>query len=87
MIATDQLEGDALRHFAFEEITQCLGIPRDSHRFRDSIFFAGDFKKGDPVAITDRDARLIEFLYTRLQPGYSYTRVSEAAAAFWRDPS
>jgi hypothetical protein len=85
LLAEDKLQGDILRHFAFEEITQSLGLPGDSMRFRDSIFYAGDFEKGDPVTITDRDARLIRLLYKDIWVGASRKKVIEAVTDHWQE--
>lgn len=74
-----------IRHFAFEEITQSLGLPGDSMRFRDSLFYSGDFEKGDPVTITDRDARLVRLLYQNIRDGASRKRVIEAVTDHWQE--
>jgi hypothetical protein len=84
LLASDKLEGDALRHFAYEEITQSLGIPNDSQLFRDSIFYAGDFKKGDPTTLTERDTRLIQLLYNHLTPGDSPKQIANTVSTFWQ---
>ena len=83
LLASDKLESEALRHFAYEEITQSLGLPNDSNLFRDSIFYAGDFKKGDPTALTERDTRLIQLLYNHLTPGDPLKKIADTITTFW----
>jgi hypothetical protein len=85
LLASDKLEGNALQHFAYEEITQSLGLPNDSHRFLDSIFHAGDFRKDAPISITDRDIRLIQLLFTHLRAGDTANAVAQAINTHWRD--
>ncbi|MEM7145441.1 MAG: DUF2927 domain-containing protein [Verrucomicrobiota bacterium] len=84
-LATDKLEDKALRHFACEEITQSLGLPNDSKLYRDSIFYAGDFKDGDPLTLTHRDTQLIDLLYNHLSPGDSPQKTHTAITNFWRN--
>ncbi|MEM8953586.1 MAG: DUF2927 domain-containing protein [Verrucomicrobiota bacterium] len=83
LLATDKLEGDALRHFACEEITQSLGLPNDSALYRDSIFYDGDFKAGDPVSLTQRDRQLLNLLYNHLAPGHSPREIDHRITSFW----
>jgi len=69
LLATDQLSGDTLRHFTFEELTQSLGLATDSAIFPDSIFYANGPDGGGATELSSLDRRLLRFLYSHLQPG------------------
>lgn len=69
LLANDQLTGDQLRHFTFEELTQSLGLASDSAIFPDSIFYASGSDGGDATELSALDRRLLRFLYAHTQPG------------------
>lgn len=85
LIASDKLEGDALRHFLLEEITQCLGPMNDSPIYRDSIFYSENFRPGDPTSLSERDKKLLLFLYRRVTPGANPASLLEAIKEHWQD--
>lgn len=69
LLARDQLSGDELRHFTFEETTQALGLARDSAIFEDSIFYANGSDGGSALDLSALDRRLVRLLYTHGAPG------------------
>jgi hypothetical protein len=62
LLATDKLSGKTLRHFTFEELTQALGLARDSSLFSDSVFFANGADGGSAQELAALDRRLVTFL-------------------------
>lgn len=62
------LSAPELRHVLREEISQSLGLMRDSWFDRDSIFFAGQSQTSE---FTDLDRKFIRFLYRQdVRPGF-----------------
>lgn len=63
LIAEDLLQGDQLRHYLFEEVTQALGLSSDSPVFEDSVFFSDGNRHGDVTTLSERDKKLVRFAY------------------------
>lgn len=83
LIATDKLSGDKLRHFTFEEMTQSLGLASDSSIFDDSVFYASGSDGGSATELSALDQKLVEFVYTDLQPGDGKAQLDAAFDAYW----
>lgn len=83
MLAADKLSGDKLRHFAFEEIIQSLGLSNDSDEFPDSIFFAKGSDGGKVTQPSALDLRLLQWFYENAAPGESRKALSEKFDATW----
>ncbi|MCD5325510.1 MULTISPECIES: DUF2927 domain-containing protein [Pontibacillus] len=67
LISTDKPSQEGKSHLVREEITQSLGLPRDSYSYPDSIFFQ-DYTTTQ--GFTDLDATLIQMLYEdEVEPG------------------
>ncbi len=69
MLARDQIRVGSLRHFALEELTQCLGFAGDTNHFADSIFFSRAGSTGHAQELSELDRQLLRFVYTRVEPG------------------
>lgn len=83
LLASDKLAGKRLRHFALEEITQCLGLMNDSPAFPDSIFYSKGDDGGDAQKLSELDAKLIRFFFTHIQPGDRQPEVRAAFRKHW----
>ena len=81
LLASDALQGDELRHFAFEEITQSLGAASDSPAYPDSVFYADGDDGGSATTLSAEDRKLLRMLYGPLQPGDGAEQVRAAAEA------
>lgn len=84
LLATDKLSGTTLRHFTFEEITQALGLARDSALFADSVFFAKGDDGGSAQELSALDRKLVTFLYTHARPGDGRAALSAAFDQHWK---
>lgn len=84
-IAADRLTGNRLRHFVLEEITQSLGLPGDSTRFPDSLFYevASEGKFGTATRLTPLDRHALRFLYRRVPPGTTPIELGVLIERFW----
>ncbi len=71
LIANDKLRDRKLSHYVIEELTQVMGLPGDSSRFKDSVFYEesskGDY--GTATRLSSMDKKLIRFLYQHVDPG------------------
>lgn len=66
-------------HVIREELTQIMGLVRDSWRYQDSIFYQG---RSDVNQYSADDRALIQLLYlTSIQPGMSQSQVASALQA------
>lgn len=87
LLAIDRLQDDELRHFAMEEITQTLGLPGDSPRFENSLFYEaperGEF--GSVEKLSKLDAKLLRFLYQQVEPGTHAVELGILMAKRWAD--
>jgi hypothetical protein len=84
LLATDQLFGPQLYHFAFEEITQSLGLANDSGMYPDSIFYSRGGDGGEATRPSALDDRLLRFTYTALRPGDGSSAFDAAFRASWQ---
>lgn len=82
-IASDKLQGETLQHFLLEEIAQCLGTKNDSSLDPESIFYSGDYRRGDPVELSANDRKLLQFLYRYVKPGMEPAELAAAVDAHW----
>jgi hypothetical protein len=76
LIATNHVNQRERSHLIREELTQCLGLMRDSDRYPESIFYSGwtDVTEYAPI-----DRALIRMLYSdSVQPGMDEEQVLEA---------
>ncbi|MDH4058594.1 MAG: DUF2927 domain-containing protein [Cyclobacteriaceae bacterium] len=72
-VDTQRAQGDARKHLLREELTQSLGLARDSDRYPQSIFY-GPWTTGTVYAPIDRD--LVRLLYhPNVGTGYNETVV------------
>jgi hypothetical protein len=83
LLASDKLDGNRMRHFAFEEITQSLGLAEDSDEFRDSIFYARGNDGGDALLPSAIDLQLLDWFYQHVQPGDDRKTVSAKFEQSW----
>ncbi|MEO0408682.1 MAG: DUF2927 domain-containing protein [Cyanobacteria bacterium P01_A01_bin.135] len=74
--STNDITPTERAHLIREELTQSLGLLRDSMRYRDSIFYQG---WTGTTRYTDLDEAVIEMLYNpAIQPGMDGTQVETA---------
>lgn len=87
MLASDKLRGARLKHFALEEITQALGLPGDSKRFKNSVFYEDQSERenGTATEFSSLDAKLLRFIYQRVEPGAHAVELGLLMAEHWRD--
>jgi hypothetical protein len=87
MLAADHLEGEELNHIAMEEITQSLGLPGDSSRFENSLFYEDPQQRryGSANNLSGLDARVLRFLYQKVKPGMHATELGILMAEHWGD--
>lgn len=83
LLATDRLSGGQLRHYAFEEITQVLGLQNDSAAFPDSVFYAGSDGNGRAEKLSSLDQQLVSFFYTHASPGQNQQQLRSAIQKHW----
>lgn len=87
LLASDRMEGNQLKHFAMEEITQSLGLPGDSKHFKDSLFYESiaedDF--GSATNLSRLDAKLLRFLYQKVESGSHPVEVGILMEKHWAD--
>lgn len=65
LIAVEIRDSDLRRHILLEELTQALGLPGDSGRYPDSLFFRGESRV---TGLSDLDQSILRLLY---DPGIS----------------
>ncbi len=76
LIATDHVTQKERSHLIREELTQSLGLMKDSDEYEDSIFYQG---WTDVTSYADIDKTIIEILYREeILPGMTGTEVTEA---------
>lgn len=76
LIATDRINQQERSHLIREELTQSLGIMKDSYRYEDSIFYQGWTDTSSYLPI---DRAVIRLLYdSRLVPGMTQEQVISA---------
>lgn len=87
LLASDRMEGNKLKHFAMEEITQSLGLPGDSKLFKDSLFYENiaEDDYGGATNLSRLDAKLLRFLYQRVKAGSHPVEVGILMAQHWAD--
>ena len=83
LLANDMLKGEALQHFALEELTQALGLSNDSPVFRDSIFYAEGDNGGNAQRLSALDQKLLAFFYNHVTPGMNGAELREALEKHW----
>lgn len=87
LIASDQMDGNKRKHFVMEEITQALGLPGDSELFEDSLFYENipenDF--GGATNLSRLDAKLLRFLYQKIETGSHPVEIGILMAEHWAD--
>lgn len=83
LLATDQLKGRELKHFALEEITQALGPRNDSADFQDSVFYSGPAGNGNAEKLSQLDRKLLELLYSHVQPGHNQEKLRSTIQTHW----
>ncbi|WP_394750516.1 DUF2927 domain-containing protein [Spongiimicrobium salis] len=65
-----------VKHTLREELTQILGLGKDSGRFPDSIFFETSSRNGSATSYSELDELIIQFLYDpRMDTGLNESRV------------
>jgi hypothetical protein len=84
LLASDKLAGNQLKHFAFEENTQSLGLAEDSDEFRDSIFYSRGGDGGDATRPSPLDLQVLAWFYQQIQPGDNRKAVSEKFDKTWK---
>jgi len=73
LIASERLSQQERSHLIREELTQSLGIMKDSNRYNDSIFFQG---WTNTINYTPIDRAIISLLYdSRLKPNMTRDQV------------
>ena len=76
LIAVDGVNQQERSHLIREELTQSLGIMKDSYRYKDSIFYQG---WTDTINYSPIDCKIISLLYdSRLRPGMTQEQVMSA---------
>ncbi len=87
LLASDQLQEERLKHFAMEEITQTLGLPGDSKRFKSSLFYEDSERDdfGSARTLSGLDAKLLRFLYQKVKPGTHPVELGILMAEHWAD--
>jgi hypothetical protein len=86
LLASDKLQGNRLTHFALEEITQVLGPSNDSPLYADSIFYSKNGDGGNAQTLSERDRKLIRFLYNHVHPGADQAELRAAFKKHWANP-
>jgi hypothetical protein len=76
LITTTGVTQKERSHLIREELTQSLGLMRDSYRYRNSIFYQG---WTDPTEYADIDRAVVQMLYRpEIRPGMTKTEVMAA---------
>jgi hypothetical protein len=76
LIATDHINQRERSHLIREELTQCLGLMKDSNRYPDSVFYG---RWTDVTEYAPIDRSLVRMLYSdALQPNMTEAQVREA---------
>jgi len=65
----EKLTGDLLRHTVLEELYQTLGVRNDSGFFPDSIVYESGGDTGGLNRLSERDKKLLRFLYQHVPTG------------------
>ena len=80
LISTVGISQQERSHLIREELTQSLGLMRDSNRYQNSIFFQGWTA---PVAYAEIDKAVIQLLYRReIRPGMTRSQVMQVLKQF-----
>ncbi|MCD6049636.1 MAG: hypothetical protein K0Q55_1039 [Verrucomicrobia bacterium] len=69
IVIADELDPKKLQHTMLEELYQAMGIRNDSGFFRDSIVYESGGDTGGQLHLSERDKKLIRFLYQHVPPG------------------
>lgn len=87
LLASDRLRGAELKHIAMEEVTQSLGLPGDSPRFESSLFYEDMASRnyGTAKTLSRLDAKLLRFLYQKVEPGMHAVELGILMAKHWAD--
>lgn len=83
MLARDEIRPASLRHYALEELTQCLGFAGDTPHFADSVFFSRGGSVGRARTLSPLDRQLLRFVYTRVSPGADRSTLLAAFDRHW----
>ena len=83
LLASDKLTGAELKHFAFEEIIQSLGLAADSDEFPDSIFYSRGNNGGNSTYPSALDLQLLHWFYQHVSPGDNRKTVSAKFDSTW----
>ncbi|MBD2462107.1 DUF2927 domain-containing protein [Oscillatoria sp. FACHB-1407] len=76
LISTDGVNQRERSHLIREELTQSLGLMRDSHRYQNSVFYQG---WTDVIQYSDLDETVISMLYRpEIRPGMTRSQVVAA---------
>ena len=86
LLASDKLSGNMLRHFAFEEIIQSLGLAQDSDEFPESIFYEKGKDGGSATVPSELDLQLLYFFYQHVEPGDTRKTIDKKFEMFWPKP-
>ena len=77
ILIKDELVGEQRRHILREELTQSLGLPKDSHAYTDSIFQQS--KEFSPTQYAFIDKEIIHILYDpSIRPGMNQQQALQA---------
>ena len=75
LISSDRITQQERSHLVWEELTQSLGLMRDSIRYPDSIFYAN---RTDAAEYSDLDRAVIKILYRdEIEPNMTQGEVRE----------
>ena len=87
LLSSDRLRNRQLLHFALEEISQSLGFPGDSSRFRKSVFYANPAERehGDAIRFSDLDRKLMRFIYQHVEPGTPPVELGIIMSQHWAE--
>ena len=83
LLASDKLRGAELKHFAFEEITQSLGLAEDADEFPESIFYSRGSNGGAAARPSALDLQLLQWFYQHVLPGDDRKAISAKFEATW----
>ena len=75
LVVDSGLRGDRRQHVIREEITQIVGLPRDSWTYPESIFHEGESKTTE---FTELGKAVIRLLYDpRIEPGMTVEEIEK----------
>lgn len=69
VLVDDKLTNDTLRHTTLEELYQTFGVRNDSGFFPDSIVYESGKDTGGLTQLSERDKKLLRFLYQYVPTG------------------